>query len=127
MNKIKALLILGVLGALLMNPTKAKEPSTEVVIQRELPLKQTVRLIMELEGVPENDIQTFFRIIHCESKWNPDAHRTSTGSETTGDFGLFQINYIHGLATSTMYDPIQSTHFAITLYKKNGFRDWTCY
>jgi soluble lytic murein transglycosylase-like protein len=57
-------------------------------------------------------------IAWCESRWNPNA------ISYTHDYGLFQINRIHGLGLSAL-DPETNVAFAYRLSK--GGADWSAW
>jgi hypothetical protein len=76
-----------------------------------------------------------------ESRWNPAAHRTPTVDPTTpdgkgrsGDFGLFQLNYIHDQTFKQsvpgytnlydLLDPVKNAQAALVLYNGAGFSPW---
>lgn len=69
-----------------------------------------------------------FRIISCESGWNPNA------VSRTNDHGLFQINAVHagtftqvtGAPWSQIYDPELNTIYAKYLYDQSGWGPWSC-
>ena len=66
------------------------------------------------------------KIIACESSWNSNAiHKNRDG---TIDRGLWQINSIHRQSLEVVFNPIESTEWAIAKYKSGrGFTDWYCY
>lgn len=64
------------------------------------------------------------RIVSCESSWNAKAKHTNTNLST--DYGLWQLNSIHGIADDVRLDPYQSTELAINMYRVSGFSPWVC-
>jgi hypothetical protein len=68
------------------------------------------------------------KIAQCESGLRPDA------VSPTNDHGLFQINIVHradftrvtGQPWSAVYDQLQNTRYAKSLYDRQGWAPWTC-
>jgi len=85
--------------------------------------KEWVLNRIEEEGF---DRERMNRIIMCESGWKPTAkHLNDNG---TWDYGLFQINDVHGLSVEDRMDIYKSTEFAIKLLNsKRGFNHWVCF
>lgn len=84
--------------------------------------KEWVLNRIEEEGF---DRERMDRIIMCESGWKPTAkHLNDNG---TWDYGLFQINDVHGLSIADRIDIKKSTEFTITLLKSvRSWNHWVC-
>ena len=85
------------------------------------------------------------RIAGCESNHRPEAHRTSTrrtraeisGPKPTGDYGLFQINWLtwgehlQGLGiigtAADLFDPLINAAAAEVVLREQGLAAWVCY
>lgn len=69
------------------------------------------------------------RVAQCESGLDPNA--VSSGG---GNYGLFQINYVHrssfeavtGLPWSSVLDPYANATYAKYLYDQSGWGPWAC-
>lgn len=68
-----------------------------------------------------------YKIIECESKWNPEAMNTKN-SNGSYDMGLLQINSIHkDISNSDKLNYKKSIDWAINKFKKDGnFNAWVC-
>jgi hypothetical protein len=99
------------------------ETTVETVQVKPVPRTELERLVAA--AFPE-DVATAFRIVECESRWDPSA------VSPTNDHGLFQINAIHlqpGGAGYGMdpYNPVENITIARRLYDESGWRPWVCY
>lgn len=74
-----------------------------------------------LNDLNDQDKVNLMAISFCESNYRADAHNTRNRNGTH-DGGLFQINSIH--KASNVFDPLENKEIALSLYKKNGMRDW---
>lgn len=71
-----------------------------------------------------NSGYTMLKIAKCESTLNPKAvHRNKNGST---DYGLFQINSVHGIPPEELYDVDKNIAYAKALYDREGTRPWVC-
>ncbi len=95
---------------------------TQGVPQDSSVAEQRVKMILEREGISWEQAN---KIIQCESRWNPLAVNTHN-KDGSVDKGLWQINSIHGLSDEEVFDPVRSTEFAVSLYKKFGWSPWVC-
>lgn len=73
-----------------------------------------------------DDVATAFRIVECESAWDPNAR------SATNDSGLFQINDVHTLPGGVAYgvnlfDPAENVAAARRLWEQQGWHPWACY
>lgn len=89
------------------------------------------------DGVVADAIRKYFGDIFsqawgvsgCESTHNPNA--VSPGG---GNYGLFQINYVHesdfeavtGASWSQIFDPYLNAEYARYLYNQSGWGPWAC-
>lgn len=98
-------------------------------------LKGTVYDLAVSRGMSYGDIERFFKIIDCESKWNPEArlvnlHKQSDGRIlTTTDRGLTMLNdyYQKQVSNSCSYDALCNANEAISIAQRNGnFDAWVC-
>lgn len=99
------------------------------------PLKQQVFDLAVSRGMSYGDIERFFKIITCESGWDPEArlvnlHKQSDGRIlTTVDRGLAQLNDYHQkqVSNSCAYDAMCNANEAISIAQRNGsFDAWVC-
>jgi len=69
------------------------------------------------------DPKTAYRVVQCESGWNPNAIGDSGKS-----WGLWQIHQpSHNLGPAS-FDPILSTEYAIKLLRSSrSWEHWSCY
>lgn len=74
---------------------------------------------------PEHD--RLYKIIECESKWNPEAMNTKNKNGSY-DMGLLQINSIHkDISNSDKLNYKKSIDWAIKKFKRDGnFNAWVC-
>lgn len=98
------------------------------------PLKEQVYDLAVSRGMNYGDIERFFKIIDCESKWNPEAklvnlHKQSDGRIlTTVDRGLTMLNdhYQNQVSNSCAFDAMCNANEAISIAQKQGFNPWVC-
>lgn len=71
------------------------------------------------------DPDTAVRIAKCESSMNPKAinRKNKNGSV---DYGLFQINSVHGYTENYLMDIDNNLRIARELYDRQGWRPWVC-
>jgi hypothetical protein len=79
-------------------------------------------------------LATMVAIAKRESGWNAYAWRSNNRANMTGDFGLFQINYIHDNANlrqvigykdrKDWLNPLINAKIALHLYNAAGFSPW---
>lgn len=97
----------------------------EIVIEREneLPMQEWVLNEAEKAGI---DPYKVYMLVHCESRWNPEAIYINKGGSV--DRGLFQINnkYHPEVSNSCAWSWKCSTEQAIRIIKERGFGEWTC-
>ena len=100
----------------------------------------TRRLVTDF-GLPP----VMIRIAACESNHKPEAHRTSTrrtraeisGPKPTGDYGLFQINWLTWgsrlldldiiQTAADLFDPLTNAAAAEVVLREQGLKAWVCF
>lgn len=57
------------------------------------------------------------------------AHINNAGTNKDGsvDYGLFQINSVHGYNPSKLYNPLYNAKAAVSVYRKQGLHAWSTY
>lgn len=67
-----------------------------------------------------------YMVINCESRWNPEAMLVN--KDMSVDRGIWQISnkYHKEVSNSDAFDYKKATEHAIRIYKKSGWREWTC-
>lgn len=87
-------------------------------INENKPIREYIQFEARQNGLSESYI---FKLIDCESKWNDKA------ISRTKDYGLWQINQIHGLSREQMFNPYFATKWSIEKRLRDGSWDaWTC-
>src|SRR5690606_2014218 len=77
-------------------------------------------------GFSGEDLVTITAIGMAESGCRPNASNANTNGSV--DYGLFQINTVHGWPTSCLFDPTCNAQKAFELYKRRrSFRDCCTY
>lgn len=73
---------------------------------------------------PAKELPTAYRIITCESNWNPRAFNGV-------DRGIFQINKVHsgrvGGNLDSLFDPETNVRVAHAIWSEQYWNPWTCY
>ena len=119
-NSQKALISPLVIGPM---PVYAKEP--EVFISCENP-KGYLECQVNQHKITWKQYDRMYKIIQCESAWNPDAYHVNTNGSV--DLGLVQINSIHkDISNADKLDFKKSIDWMIKKIKKDGgFSAWSC-
>lgn len=80
---------------------------------------------MRKAGWPESAIPVGVAVAMAESGGNPKAVNRKNRNGSV-DYGLFQINSVHGklLKTGNPYDPVDNARMALAVYKGSGNK-WT--
>jgi cell wall-associated NlpC family hydrolase len=105
--------------------------TADTVMSRE----QVAQLLFDT-GFRGEDLVSMVAIAGRESGYRPEAHRTdSDPAKMVGDFGLFQINYIHDTPAfqqavgyddrGDLLDPQVNARAAFYLYQHSGLSPWT--
>ena len=85
---------------------------------------------MRAAGWPEDAIPTGIAIVLAESGGNPRAVNTANRNGSV-DYGLFQINTVHGslLSQGDKFNPVDNARMALTVYKQagNSWKPWSTF
>lgn len=104
-----------------------KDGYSKEKIKEILPKAKIVYKILKDYGLPDGQIRIAFKIIKCESNWQERAKNTKGNDRS---FGLWQLNlkaHSKWISLEETLNITTSTHKAMALYQKNGWRAWTCY
>lgn len=86
--------------------------------------------VMRAAGWPEDAIPTGIAIVLAESGGNPRAVNTANRNGSV-DYGLFQINTVHGslLSRGDKFNPVDNARMALTVYKQagNSWKPWSTF
>lgn len=83
-------------------------------------------------GFPQNDLTIGVAISLAESGGNTDAINRANSNGTV-DYGLMQINSIHGIQNDKWSDPVVNTRYAFKIYSDakarglNGWQPWSTF
>ena len=131
MYKIKVILLVAVALYTVLALSKAWETCTYVAPVAQLEV--TEELSMQdwvLQAVKEAEIDEYkaYNIIHCESRWNPEARLINKDRHQSVDRGLWQINsrWHPEVSNHCAYDYKCATIEAIRIINERGFEEWTC-
>ena len=85
---------------------------------------------MRAAGWPEDAIPTGIAIVLAESGGNPRAVNTANRNGSV-DYGLFQINTVHGslLSQGDKFNPVDNARMALKVYKQagNSWKPWSTF
>lgn len=83
-------------------------------------------IVAEFEDQGSATVATAIRIANCESKFNESAEHVNNNGST--DFGVFQINSIHGYSTYKLLAAAENIKIAKAMFIKNGhsWNAWSC-
>lgn len=73
------------------------------------------------------DTETMLAIMYAESNCRPNLDNTGLNKNGSVDYGLFQINSIHGYNKDDLMDPEFNVSVAYKIYKSQGLRAWSVY
>jgi Transglycosylase SLT domain len=94
---------------------------------------EEVAQILYQAGARGDVLVNMVAIAGRESRYNPQAHRTDNPGGNTGDYGLFQINYVNyptlqralGLKSiNDLLNPVTNAKAAMYLYGQSGYAPW---
>ena len=95
---------------------------------------EQVAQVLYQAGFRGEELVTMVAIGKRESGYNPSAKRTDNPGGSTGDFGLFQINYVNWPDVKTalglsggieqLFNPLVNARAAKYLHSRGGFSPW---
>jgi len=72
------------------------------------------------------DANLMYRIMKCESGFDPNAHNPEWHRGCQGSFGLLQVACVHGY--NNLYNPESNVEAAYRIWQKQGYWAWkNCY
>lgn len=89
-------------------------------------MEQWVMWRLRQEGINEHEA---WAIIHCESRWNEDAHHVNWNNQAGVDRGLWMISSLYHAEVSNecAYNYKCATEEAIRIYQEAGsWNPWAC-
>lgn len=109
---------------IIYNQPQASEKDCYIVATYPIPDKFNLKAEIAKQFAPE-EAKTALAIVLAESSGNITAqHINNNGSE---DFGLFQINSVHGYNQDILFNPRENIQIAAKIYKENGWQAWSTY
>lgn len=66
-------------------------------------------------------------IARAESNCNPRSDNTGLNINGTYDYGLFQINSVHGYSRNILANPAKNTEIAFKIWQLQGYQAWSAY
>lgn len=105
------------------------EPSIEeAVIEPEEPKYEGVcAQYYDMVDQYDWDTEIMLAIMYAESSCRPNLDNTGLNKNGSVDYGLFQINSIHGHNPEDLMDPEYNIKAAYKIYKSQGLRAWSVY
>ena len=79
-----------------------------------------------VEKYPWNS-KVMLAIARAESGCNPRSDNSGLNTDGTYDYGLFQINSVHGHSRSVLENPAKNTDIAFKIWQSQGYRAWSAY
>lgn len=79
-----------------------------------------------VEKYPWNS-KIMLAIARAESNCNPRSDNSGLNTDGTYDYGLFQINSVHGHSRSILANPAKNTEIAYKIWQSQGYRAWSAY
>ncbi len=79
-----------------------------------------------VEQYPWNS-KVMLAIMRAESGCNPRSDNTGLNTNGTYDYGLFQINSVHGHSRDILANPAKNTEIAFRIWQSQGYRAWSAY
>ena len=73
------------------------------------------------------DTEIMLAIMYAESNCRANLDNTGLNKDGSVDYGLFQINSIHGYDKNDLMDPAFNIDVAYKIYKSQGLRAWSVY
>lgn len=114
------------ISPLVLNPVKQVQAKEKEFISCENP-KGYLNCQAYQGNITWAEHDRLYKIIECESKWNPEAMNTKNKNGSY-DMGLLQINSIHkNISNSDKLNYKKSIDWAIKKFKRDGnFNAWVC-
>ena len=79
-----------------------------------------------VEKYPWNS-KVMLAIARAESNCNPRSDNTGLNTNGTYDYGLFQINSVHGYSRNILANPAKNTEIAFKIWQLQGYQAWSAY
>lgn len=79
-----------------------------------------------VEKYPWNS-KVMLAIARAESGCNPRSDNSGLNADGTYDYGLFQINSVHGHSRDILANPAKNTEIAFKIWQSQGYRAWAAY
>ena len=79
-----------------------------------------------VEKYPWNS-RIMLAIMGAESNCNLRSDNTGLNTNGTYDYGLFQINSVHGHSRDILANPAKNTEIAFKIWQSQGYRAWAAY
>lgn len=79
-----------------------------------------------VEKYPWNS-KVMLAIMRAESGCNPRSDNSGLNTNGTYDYGLFQINSVHGYSRNVLANPAKNTEIAFKIWQSQGYRAWAVY
>ena len=79
-----------------------------------------------VEKYPWNS-KVMLAIARAESGCNPRSDNSGLNTNGTYDYGLFQINSVHGHSRDILANPAKNTEIAFKIWQSQGYRAWSAY
>lgn len=116
-------------------PEQASEKVEEVVAVEEVEIEEPVKpaytgvcsQYYDMVDKYDWDTETMLAIMYAESSCRPNLDNTGLNKNGSVDYGLFQINSIHGYDKNDLMDPEFNISVAYKIYKSQGLRAWSVY
>lgn len=73
------------------------------------------------------NVEIMLAIMMAESGCNPRSDNSGLNVDGTYDYGLFQINSVHGHSRDILANPAKNTEIAFKIWQSQGYRAWAAY
>lgn len=104
----------------LIGQVEAKQP-VQVIVTPPKPMTIEEKIRAKFPEDPDYAV----KIAKCESSMNPKAINTKNRNGSV-DYGLFQINSVHGYTANYLLDADNNLRIARELFDRQGWRPWVC-
>src|SRR3954447_11157852 len=78
-------------------------------------------------GGPRKVADLMAKIALRESGGRARINNAGLNKDGSVDYGLFQINSVHGYDPNKLYDPLYNAKAAVSVYKSQGLKAWSTY